>query len=191
MRHEHVSKLSARSACAVLAVLLWCAFVSNAQARNTIRWYDDQGNLHTIELSDLGPYEQEIQDKLQGEGNQTPQVDDGVVSQEAPAKSEKLEQQYEAIKAREQQRQDRQRIIREINSIDSQIADVDKQIAETEQQLKYKGNRRAGIVNREGTSIRLWQDILNLRKQLDLLYTKKQTLQNQKEALRQQMPPAP
>lgn len=191
MRHEHVSKLTACSACAVLVVLLWCAFVSNAQARNIIRWYDDQGKEHTIELSDLGPYEQEIQDKMQGEGNQTPQVGDQAVSQEAPPQSEELEQKYDAIKAREQQRQDRQRILGQINDIDSQIADVDKQIAETEQQLKYKANRRAGIVNREGTSIRLWQDILNLRKQLDLLFTKKQTLQNQKEALRQQMPPAP
>lgn len=192
MRHEYVPNNVRRVVCAVFAVLFCCVFAASAEARNIIRWYDDEGNLHTIELSDLGPYEQQIQqDKLDSDrGLAAPADDDEAVSQEAQ-QAEKLEGEYERIKERREQRQLRGRILRQIDSTENQIDQVTQEIQEVEHEITYKKNRRARLSGREASRYRLYNEIQQLEGQLDLLTQKKQSLQSKKEALRQQLPPPP
>ncbi len=193
MRQEHTSKNLRRVASAALVVLLCCVFVAPAQARNIIRWYDDDGNLRTIELSDLGPYEQQIeQEKLQQErGMAASEIGDQKVSPEAPARADKLEAEYEQIKEQREQRQLRARLLREIDSTEKQIDQVDREMQEVQQEITYKKNRRARLSGREASRYRLYNEIQQLEGQLNLLTQKKQSLQSKKEALRQQVPPEP
>lgn len=193
MRHDHASKNLRRVASAALVVLLCCIFAAPAQARNIVRWYDDDGNLHTIELSDLGPYEQQVeQEKMQQErGMAAPEIGDQEVSPEAPPRAEKLEGEYDKIKEQRKQRQLRARLLREIDSTEKQIDQVDREMQEVQQEITYKKNRRARLHDRKGSRIRLYNEIEKLERQLNLLAQKKQSLQSKKESLRQQVPPEP
>ncbi|TVM20023.1 hypothetical protein DPQ33_01995 [Oceanidesulfovibrio indonesiensis] len=190
MRHEYVPNNVRRVVCAVLAVLFCCVFAASAQARNIIRWYDDEGNLHTIELSDLGPYEQQVQQEIvdSERGLVAPDDDHEAISQEA-LQAEKLEEQYERIKEQREQRQLRERILRQIDSTEKQIDQVTQEIQEVEHEITYKKNRQARLRTHQRLRVRLANEIEKLHYQLHLLNEKKLSLQSKKEALRQQLPP--
>ena len=193
MKDERVSAPLRCGACLVLLVCICLAHASEAWARNTIQWEDDQGVEQSIDIQDLGPYERRIQEEMarhKAEQSATGEQIPGPAGRTSKSEGEQLTQEYDAIKAQQEQQKDIAQHKQQLASVNKQIQEIDTQMQEVQRLIQVGKQRRGRTRGRIGKRHRLSTQITALEEQYASLASQKKNLEEQRDTL-QRWKPAP